>query len=138
LFRDHLHNEDAGMLAFLSVRRLSALGCLALERGEPTALPLIEQALTLDESRLGGERRSAGLLFEKAANLAMLGRKTEAFESLRKATECAYLTYHQMKLDRRVDSLRKEQAFDEILRLLERRFREMRERVQAVKSSTLK
>lgn len=129
---DDLTDDDAGLTTYLSVRRGSALGYLALSRGDPAGRALVEQSLQLDEERLGESQQDASILFEKAANLCVLGRTDEALYSLRRATVHAQWVFFQMKLDPRVESLRDNREFDEIFVALEKKFQEMKANYHAI------
>ena len=122
-------DADAGLTAYMGVRACSALGFLALRRGDADGRALIERALALDEEALSGDRKEAAMLFERAANLAMLGRTEDALKSLRQAIECADWTYFQMKLDPRVQTLREMPAFAEMEQMLAKRLSDMRGRI---------
>ena len=126
MFTELSSDPDAGLTAYMSVRASSALGCLALGRGDLNGRALLERALQLDEARLGSTRLEAAILFEMAANLAQLGREAEAVGVLKKAQECADWTYFQMKLDRRVQSLKNNAEFRQTLEGLADRLKRMR------------
>ena len=128
LFQNLSADDEAGLHSSLGVRALSALGCLARTTDEVAGRALIERALRLDEERLGENSHDSRLLFEKCANLNMLGRQAEALLALHRAAECAQWTYFQMKLDRRLESLRKNAEFQEIMNALDVRMQKAAKR----------
>ena len=83
IYAEFVQDSYGGLTAYLGVRAASAMGCLALARGDPGGRARIEQALALDRQQLQAEPEDDTLLHEVAANLALLGRDAEALETLR-------------------------------------------------------
>lgn len=129
MFRELSSDADSGLSAYMSVRAASALGYIALQRGDPEGRALIEKALHLDEQRLAGGSQDSAIQFEKAANLAILERTDESLLALRKAIDGAQWTIYQMKFDLRIGTLRHTSEFEEIAKTLDARLQAMRDRL---------
>jgi tetratricopeptide (TPR) repeat protein/tRNA A-37 threonylcarbamoyl transferase component Bud32/TolB-like protein len=116
LYKNFPPDEDAGLSAYLGVRACSALGALALRRGDGGGEVLIKRALQLDNERLETPEPEPSLLIEKASNLALLGRVEEAFKTLRLCLENLDWTRYQIEVDPRLVSLKNLPEFEEIRR----------------------
>ncbi len=130
LYRKLAVDPDGGFAAYAGVRALSALGCLARQRGDPEWRSQVEEALAIDEQRLATGPGDWDLLFEAAANLAQLGRTEEAFRNLRVAVQTGAWICRMMALDRRFEALRREGEFGQICEVGEQHLKEMRARIK--------
>ena len=130
LFTELAADDDAGLIAYLSARGSSALGCLAMLEGSAEGEDMVRRALALDEARLDGDLQQGTVRFERFANLVLLGHHEQALGALRAALDCDSWIYYQMKLDRRLESLRSNSEFQAILGSMEKRLREVRSRIE--------
>jgi hypothetical protein len=115
IYREISADSEAGLSAYLGVRALSALGCLALERGESDGIATIQKALALDDARLSKGFREPTFILERAANLALLGENREALTGLREVAGRAGWTRYQLMIDRRFKKVRDAPEFSELM-----------------------
>ncbi len=125
-------DDDLLVGAYLPTRPSSGLGYLAMRRGDRVnGLEKIKRALALDEQGLTDGQQDPSLLFERACNHALLGNVEEALRSLEEAAARGRWTFFHIRLDPRLESLRRDPRFDALSKSLEQRLRELRERCQA-------
>ena len=122
---ESLGDNDACLNAYLGLRVCSALGFLALRRGEESGRALIEHALQLDETHLAGTNEDIVILIDKAANLTLLGRHREALQAIEDSLNFPYWTYFYLKVDIRLKDLRETHQLDHALEVLSERMVQM-------------
>jgi hypothetical protein len=121
-----------------AVRFISALGYMQ-SLSPVRALQgkaLLEEARTLDKRELSKAGENAWLWYDLAANNAALGDSDAAIESLGKATALGWIDYRSTMLDPRFDSLRGNQAFEDLLAALKSKIETMRRNTSHLKSAS--
>jgi serine/threonine protein kinase/tetratricopeptide (TPR) repeat protein len=139
LYREASATHRTGGVMFPgAVRFISALGYIQ-NLSPMRALQgraLLEEARTLDKRELSNAGENAWLWYDLAANNAALGDTDAAIESLGKATALGWIDYRSTMLDPRFDSLRGNQAFEDILAAIKNKMDTMRRNVLHLKSAS--
>ena len=139
LYREASASHRTGGVMFPgAIRFISALGYI--ENLSPARASqgkaLLEEARSLDKRELTKAGENPWLWYDLAANNAALGDIAAAIESLGKATELGWIDYRSTTLDPRFDSLRGNQAFEDLLAGLKNKINRMRTNVLPLKSTS--